>query len=758
MKNIFCLIFASLSFALNAINIDGKLDDQEWSNAEKVDQFYEVFPFSLEPFDKKTEALLYVNQEGIYVGFKNFQDMSLAKKVKTSRDMMTIDSESNVVVIDFNGNALEAYEFLTTLGGALIDGVFQNSNNVNRDWDGNWIASVFEDKNFWSSEIFIPWDVVNMSPVDGEYRKIRIMFGRFYAERSTWVSSDKTSYSRNKFLTKISQREIKNYQTSSIDYFPYISSSSNSIQNINESRIGIDIFWNAGDGSQINAAFNPDFGQAESDDLVVNFTAEETLFTEKRAFFTENQSLFDIADRDKFRIINTRRIGGKPSYICSSFINEDECETSKKTYSDLDYAFRYTKKTGTMDYGILTAKESDEKFSMGKDFLALRARNKINNTTIGYMYTEVEDNIFGTKAYVNAVDFDQYTNDKIRLSSIIFSSKKDNTSGLGFKSSVRYRPNKDTSFHTSLRYFDDELDINDFGYLQRSDYIQLSSRGSIDKNDYDKSSKLASREISAWISYSSDTNGNSNPLMLNPQIEYSYKDGSRLNIFTTLKSSGKDTTITRKNKEFPFIKLKHNMSITIDYEGYITRNLRYDYRFSFDKSPKQNWQNSKGYKKSFYKIGTNYYLDDSITVGGIIIYKKEKEWIRWLNDNNFTSSSLIRKEISFNLDWFIKDRHELRLKSQFIALDSNDPIGISSNETGYLQINDLNTSSFEIGRSALQIRYKYEIAPLSNLFIIYSRGGDTNIEDEQDGATNLVQDSWLNPSDEIISIKLRLKY
>ena len=84
MKNIFYLIFTSLSFALNAIDIDGKLDDQEWSNAERVNQFYEVFPFSLEPFDKKTEALLYVNQDGIYVGFKNFQNMSLAKKVKTS--------------------------------------------------------------------------------------------------------------------------------------------------------------------------------------------------------------------------------------------------------------------------------------------------------------------------------------------------------------------------------------------------------------------------------------------------------------------------------------------------------------------------------------------------------------------------------------------------------------------------------------------------------------------------------------------------
>ena len=44
---------------------------------------------------------------------------------------------------------------------------------------------------------------------------------------------------------------------------------------------------------QLTATINPDFGQVESDDLVVNFGANETFFSDKRPFFTENQGIFD---------------------------------------------------------------------------------------------------------------------------------------------------------------------------------------------------------------------------------------------------------------------------------------------------------------------------------------------------------------------------------------------------------------------------------------------------------------------------------
>ena len=66
---------------------------------------------------------------------------------------------------------------------------------------------------------------------------------------------------------------------------------------------------------------NPDFGQVESDEVVVNFSAFETFYSDKRPFFSENNNLFDVKGR-MHRIINTRRIGGKPDYECSDIGKE----------------------------------------------------------------------------------------------------------------------------------------------------------------------------------------------------------------------------------------------------------------------------------------------------------------------------------------------------------------------------------------------------------------------------------------------------
>ena len=43
-------------------------------------------------------------------------------------------------------------------------------------------------------------------------------------------------------------------------------------------KVGVDIFLNRGDGNQTNLAINPDFGQVETDEVVVNFSAIETFF------------------------------------------------------------------------------------------------------------------------------------------------------------------------------------------------------------------------------------------------------------------------------------------------------------------------------------------------------------------------------------------------------------------------------------------------------------------------------------------------
>jgi hypothetical protein len=55
---------------------------------------------------------------------------------------------------------------------------------------------------------------------------------------------------------------------------------------------GLDLKYGVGTGMALVGAVNPDFGQVEVDPAVVNLTAFETFFEEKRPFFTEGAQLF----------------------------------------------------------------------------------------------------------------------------------------------------------------------------------------------------------------------------------------------------------------------------------------------------------------------------------------------------------------------------------------------------------------------------------------------------------------------------------
>jgi hypothetical protein len=215
------------------------------------------------------------------------------------------------------------------------------------------------------------------------------------------------------FFEKLDSLEIANYTKSRLNFFPYLSSNQNSITKFNDNKIGAEIFYNSGTGTQINATFNPDFGQAESDDVVINFSAQETFYSEKRAFFNENQSLFNINNYDRYSVMNTRRIGSAPSYDCEEENDSVECEDVKKNYSDIDYAIRYTQKKGKTELGFFTAQEHDESFSIGRNFYAIRSRTDFGNKTLGYMMTHVNDDFNNSTATVNVIDYVSVKSDQL---------------------------------------------------------------------------------------------------------------------------------------------------------------------------------------------------------------------------------------------------------------------------------------------------------------------------------------------------------
>ncbi len=760
MKRFFLttLLFSTIVMKAETIVIDGVLDEPEWANAFSISEFYQVSPFNLQKSEDETLVYIFSNEDGIYVGFINKQSNSSMLSKKTLRDEMTSLSEKNAIDIDFDGDGNKAYILAVNLGDSLFDAITIKTGDFKTDWDGDWIAKTQRHDGYWVSEFYLPWDLALMNQPQGNKRIIKYSVKRFKAKEQIWVSSTGSMPSRPDFFEKLDSLEIDNYTKSKLNFFPYVSSNQNSVTKFEDNKIGAEIFYNSGTGMQINATFNPDFGQAESDDVVINFSARETFYSEKRAFFNENQSLFNINNYDRYTVMNTRRIGSAPGYRCLDEENVVECENSKKNYSDIDYALRYSQKTGKTELGFFTAREADESFSVGRNFYALRSRTDFGSKTLGYMLTHVDDSFNNISATVNVIDYVNIKSDQLTYFTDLLFSKKDNDSRFGYRSQFNYQPSNFSYVSGSILYFDENFQLNDFGYLRRADWIHIGLGGGLKQIDFSKDSPINQIDMGVDFNYDSDTNGNSNPISIDQKNEITFKDTSKLKFDFGVKTSGKNTTITRKNPDFPYVKIKKKKNITLDFEAVNYKFWTYDWRISFEKGDKYNSWHSEGYKREFYKIAGSYFPNDNLKINLGYRIRKENEWLIWTEDNKFGLYDSEQDTVSIGLNWFRGNKHEIRLKSQFVALQADNPQSLISDSGGYLYNSDNLIEPFTQGVVSFQVRYKYEIAPLSYLYLVYSKGGTNYDEDENFSKSEIFNQPWNNPSDEVYSIKFRLKY
>jgi len=760
MKRFFLttLLFSTILIKAESIVIDGILDEPEWTNAYSISEFYQTSPFNLQKSQDETLVYIFSNEDGIYVGFINKQSNSSMLSKKTLRDEMTSLSDKNSINIDFDGDGNKAYILAVNLGDSLFDAIKIKTGDFKTDWDGDWIAKTKRHDGYWVSEFYLPWNLVLMNQPAGDKRTIKYSVLRYKAKEQVWVSSSGSMASRPDYFEKLDSLEIANYTKSKLNFFPYVSSNQNSVTKFDDNKIGAEIFYNSGTGKQINATFNPDFGQAESDDVVINFSARETFYSEKRAFFNENQSLFNINNYDRYTVMNTRRIGSAPSYKCSEEENIDECENSKKNYSDIDYALRYSQKTGKTELGFFTARETDESFSVGRNFYALRSRTDLGNKTLGYMLTHVDDSFNNKTASVSVIDYVNVKSDQLTYFTDLLFSEKDDDSRFGYRSQFNYQPSNFSYISGSILYFDENFQLNDFGYLRRADWIHVGLGGGLKQINFSKESPVDQIDMNVDFNYDADTNGNSNPIRIDQKNEITFKDTSKLKFDFGIKTSGKNTTITRKNPDFPFVKIKKKKNITLDFEAVNYKFWTYDWRISFEKGDKYNSWNSDGYKREFYKIAGSYFPNDNLKINLQYRIRKENEWLIWTEDNKFGLYDSEQDTVSIGLNWFSGNKHEIRLKSQFVALQADNPQSLISDSGGYLYDSDDLIKPFTQGVVSFQVRYKYEIAPLSYLYLVYSKGGTSYDEDEDYSKSEIFNQPWNNPSDEVYSIKFRLKY
>ena len=93
-----------------------------------------------------------------------------------------------------------------------------------------------------------------------------------------------------------------------------------------------------------------------------------------------------------------------------------------------------------------------------------------------------------------------------------------------------------------------------------------------------------------------------------------------------------------------------------------------------------------------------------------------------------------------------------------MALDAKNPISLISDKAGYLYNHDSNVKPFTEGITSFQVRYKYEMAPLSYIYLVYTKGGRVYDDENERNTSDVFKDPWENPDNEIFSLKFRFKF
>lgn len=720
------------------IKIDGHLDDAAWSKAQIFKDFVVVEPYTLTQPSYPTEALLLSTPKGIVIGFRCSQPEGVPRlRARTPRDADIPGDRVNIYV-DFNADGEVAYNFTIALSGSTQDATLTNENNFSSDWDGDWKHRVAETEDGWSAEFLIPWTVAPMQDSRAPRRTIAIMFDRVLGATKERSGYPAASFRRPRYVSDFAKVEIDQYQASVFHVFPYVTASHDFVGGSGEGKLGADLYWKPSGDLQLTAALNPDFGQVEADELVVNFDAIETFFSDKRPFFTENQSLFDVRSSDGGQLIYTRRIGGP---------RDDDSGAA----ADIDLALKLNGSGLGFSYGVLAAQEADYADDLGSLFLAQRLLRADDQYSVGYLGTYVDRPFLERESMVHAVDASWRPNARWTMTGQVIATQIDEASadrdGSGAWARIDYGPDSATRQQLELTHFDRRLDFNDIGFLRRPSLNE--ARWLWEKQQQVENAESSLRGRLMRVRVTTRTNDSGDHLQSTMTLDYilQFRNGGEFLADAYLQSAGFDDLVSRGN-------------------GLVRLPARQQYYFEYSAPRLGNWQlyttgrtfdESQGGRGVEAGGKLSFFATDTLTAKLSTYVLDSKGWLLWEGDDLFGLYQRQQINSALNLDWFPAPQHELRLKLQWLAIAAQDPRATRIGAGGRLAPSDSVLSDFSVNNFGVQIRYRWEFAPQSDLYVVYGRGGFVEEQGERDLGDLLDKAFSLRDADQLL-VKLRRRF
>jgi hypothetical protein len=429
--------------------INGVLDDEAWQEGTWAGGFTQNQPYNGQPETQMTEFKILFDDDNLYVAIKAYDTSpdSIVNRL-TRRD--EADGDLVGIIIDSFHDLRTGFLFGVSSAGVKYDQMFTNDNgNGDSSWDPNWWVRTSINKEGWVAEMKIPFSQVRFEKSSGDVWGLdiaRILYRK--NETTFWQHIPRDApgmvhlFGELKGLEQIRPRKIfditpygvaktETYQSDPAN--PFMASGKSSKLNG-----GIDAKIGVTNNMTMDLTINPDFGQVEADPSVVNLSAYETFFTEKRPFFIEGNNItnFGLGIGDggvgNDNLFYSRIIGRQPQV--SPSLNNDWYD-DVPTRTNILGAVKLTGKTKDgFSVGIVEAMTAQEKAEIdtigGRKYATVepltnyfvgRVQKDINNgnTIIGGIFTSTNRELdadtrdfLHKAAYTGGIDFTQYFKNK----------------------------------------------------------------------------------------------------------------------------------------------------------------------------------------------------------------------------------------------------------------------------------------------------------------------------------------------------------
>jgi len=302
--------------------IDGKLDDECWKHGIWAGDYHQFVPNEGALPTYPTELNIQYDDKYLYIAFRAF-DGEPDKIVKMSgvRDETVGDMVG--VTFDSYRDYRTGFEFTITAWGQKVDLVLFNPMNWDFNWNAVWKGKVGMEDSAWVAELEVPLSQLRYSNQDEQVWGMHTWrwISRIQ-EESNWEIQSKTGPGMLYNFGEL--RGISGLKKSRrLEIMPFILGDLKTMEEepgnpftkngrLWGGNLGMDAKIGVSSNFTIDLTVNPDFGQVESDPSVMNLTAFETFYEEKRPFFLEGLTIFDY-DLDQQSLFYSRRIGHAPS-------------------------------------------------------------------------------------------------------------------------------------------------------------------------------------------------------------------------------------------------------------------------------------------------------------------------------------------------------------------------------------------------------------------------------------------------------------